>query len=54
MMERSEFINGVGEIEPITYVHAFVVEQTDGATLLPYIQQFVKKWSEIKVGLVAA
>jgi transposase-like protein len=47
MMERSEFINGVGEIEPITYVHAFVVEQTDGATLLPYIQQFVEDGSRV-------
>ena len=41
MMERSTFENEKGEIEPITYLHAFVVEKTDKATLQPIIQQFV-------------
>jgi transposase-like protein len=41
MMERSTFVNFKGEEESITYVHAFVVENTNKDTLQPLIQQFV-------------
>ncbi len=37
MMERNTFINENGEEEPITYVHAIVVENTNRATLPPQI-----------------
>ena len=47
MMERSTFINKKGEEEPITYVHAFVVENTNRATLQPIIQQFVAEGSRV-------
>jgi len=47
MMERSTFINSKGEEESITYVHAFVVEKTDKATLQPIIQQFVADGSRV-------
>lgn len=47
MMERSTFENERGEIEPITYVHAIVVEKTDRATLQPIIQQFVEEGSTV-------
>ena len=47
MMERSTFTNSKGEVEPITYVHAIIVEKTDGATLLPVIQQFVAEGSRV-------
>ena len=47
MMERSTFENEKGEIEPITYVHAFVVENTNRATLQPIIQQFVADGSRV-------
>jgi len=47
MMERSTFINNKGEEEPITYVHAFVVENTNRATLQPIIQQFVADGSRV-------
>ncbi len=47
MMERSTFENEMGEEENITYVHAFVVEKTDKATLQPIIQQFVEEGSRV-------
>ena len=47
MMERSTFENEKGEIENITYVHAFVVENTNRATLQPIIQQFVADGSRV-------
>jgi transposase-like protein len=47
MMERSLFINDVGEEEPITYVHAIVVENTNRATLQPIIQQFVEEGTTV-------
>ena len=47
MMERSTFINEKGEEENITYVHAFVVENTNRATLQPIIQQFVAEGSRV-------
>lgn len=47
MMERSSFINERGEDESITYVHAFVVENTNKATLQPIIQQFVAEGSMV-------
>ena len=47
MMERSAIINANGEIENITNVHAFVVENTNKATLQPIIQQFVIEGSRV-------
>ena len=47
MMERSTFTNKKGEVENITYVHAFVVENTTRATLQPIIQQFVVEGSRV-------
>ena len=47
MMERSTIINTNGEIENITNVHAFVVENTNKATLQPIIQQFVIEGSRV-------
>lgn len=47
MMERNTFINENGEEEPITYVHAIVVENTNRATLQPLIQLFVTEGSRV-------
>ncbi len=47
MMERSTMINEKGEEEGITYVHAFVVEKADKATLQPIIGQFVEEGSTV-------
>lgn len=47
MMERSTYVNENGEEENITYVHAFVVENTNRATLQPIIQQFVDEGSTV-------
>ena len=47
MMERSAIINANGEIENISNVHAFVVENTNKATLQPIIQQFVVEGSRV-------
>lgn len=47
MMERSSFVNYKGEVEKMSYVHAFVVEKTNGANLLPIIGQFVEKDSSV-------
>ena len=47
MMERSTFTNKKGVVENITYVHAFVVENTNRATLQPIIQQFVEEDSRV-------
>ena len=47
MMERSIFINKKGKEEPISYVHAFVVDKTDKATLQPIIEQFVMKGTRV-------
>ena len=47
MMERSYIINTKGEVEPMSYVHAFVVEKTDKATLQPIIGQFVANSSRV-------
>lgn len=41
MMERSAIIKANGEIENITNILAFVVENTNKATLQPIIQQLV-------------
>ena len=43
MMERGCWVNHNGEVEPMTYVHAFVVPNTNKATLGSYIEQFVEK-----------
>ena len=47
MMERSEFVNAKGEVEPMSYVHAMVVENTSGTTLKPLIGQFVEEGSTV-------
>ncbi|MBR3399967.1 MAG: IS1595 family transposase [Prevotella sp.] len=47
MMERSTYVNDKGEEEPITYVHAFVVENTNRTTLQPIIQQFIEDGSRV-------
>lgn len=47
MMERSVFTNKYGKKEPISYVHAFVVDKTDKSTLQPIIEQFVMKGSRV-------
>ena len=47
MMERSTIINSKGDEELITYVHAFVVENTNKATLQPIIEQFVVGGSRV-------
>ena len=54
MMERSTFTNSKGEIEPVTYVHAIVVDKTDKATLQPIIQQFVAEGSRVITDELAA
>lgn len=47
MMERSTIVNAKGKVENISYVHAFVVENTNRATLQPIIQQFVENGSRV-------
>ena len=47
MMERSTIVNAKGRVENISYVHAFVVENTNRATLQPIIQQFVADGSRV-------
>ena len=47
MMERSTYVNDKGEEEPITYVHAFIVENTNRTTLQPIIQQFIEDGSRV-------
>ena len=47
MMQRSFIINIKGDVEPRSYVHAFVVDKTDKSTLQPIIEQFVEQGSRI-------
>lgn len=47
MMERSYIEDEKGDIVPMTYVHAFVVEKTDKATLQPIIKQFIAEGSMV-------
>lgn len=47
MMERTLIISKEGKIEPMSNVHAFVVEKTDGDTLIPIVEQFVDEGSVI-------
>ena len=47
MMERSTIINEQGEEENMTHVHAFVVENTNRATLQPIIQEYVEEGSMV-------
>ena len=47
MLERSYVINEKGEKEFMSYVHAIVVEKTDGETLIPVIGQFVKEGATV-------
>ena len=47
MMERTYIEDEKGDIVPMSYVHAFVVEKTDKATLQPIIKQFVAEGSTV-------
>lgn len=47
MMERTAIINKNGDIESMSYVRSIVVDKTDGATLLPIVQQFVAEGSHV-------
>lgn len=47
MIERSTVVNSKGEEEDMTFVHAFVVENTSKATLQPIIRQFVAEGSRV-------
>ena len=47
MMERSFIINDKGEEEPMSYVHTFVVGNTNKDTLQPIIGQFVVEGSTV-------
>ena len=47
MVKRDTIINSKGEEEPMSYVHAFVVENTNKDTLLPIIGQFVVDGSRV-------
>lgn len=47
MIQRSYFINENGDYEPMSYVHAMVVNKTDKATLQPIIEQFVSEGSRV-------
>ena len=47
MLERTVVKNDKDEEEEMTFVHAFVVEKTDKATLQPIIQQFVEGGSRV-------
>ena len=47
MVKRDVFINARGEEEPMSYVHAFVVENTNRDNLLPLIGQFVIDGSRV-------
>ncbi len=47
MMERTYIEDEKGDIIPMSYVHAFVVEKTDKTTLQPIIKQFVAEGSTV-------
>ena len=47
MMERTYIEDEKGDVIPMSYVHAFVVEKTDKATLQPIIKQFVAEGSTV-------
>lgn len=47
MLERTTIENEKGEIVPFSIVRALKVENTQGATLIPIIQQFVEEGSHI-------
>lgn len=47
MIERTTYINDKGKKEPMSYVHAFVVNKTDKSTLQPIINQFVMVGSNV-------
>lgn len=47
MMERSYIEDEKGDVIPMSYVHAFVVDKTDKATLQPIIKQFVAEGSTV-------
>lgn len=47
MMERTYIEDEKGDVIPMSYVHAFVVDKTDKATLQPIIKQFVAEGSTV-------
>ena len=47
MIQRSYIINENGDYEPMSYVHAMVVNRADKATLQPIIEQFVSEGSRV-------
>ena len=47
MMERTYIENAKGEREFMSYVRAMVVENTNGATLMPIISQFIAEGSTV-------
>lgn len=47
MMERTYIEDEKGDVIPMSYVHAFVVDKTDKATLQPIIKQFVADGSMV-------
>ena len=47
MMERTYIEDETGDVIPMSYVHAFVVDKTDKATLQPIIKQFVAEGSTV-------
>ena len=47
MMERAIIVNEYGEEENMTYVHAFVVPNTNRDTLQPIIEQFVERGTTV-------
>ena len=47
MMERTYIEDEKGDVIPMSYVHAFVVEKTDKATLQSIIKQFVAEGSTV-------
>lgn len=47
MMERTYIEDEKGDVIPMSYVHAFVVEKTDKATLQHIIKQFVAEGSTV-------
>ena len=47
LMERTSIEDEKGDVIPMSYVHAFVVDKTDKATLQPIIKQFVAEGSTV-------
>lgn len=47
LMERTTITNANGKEEFMSYIHAMVVEKTDGKTLVPIISQFVEEGATV-------